>query len=239
MRAVSKLAVGLLACLVGSAARASGGIRVESSGVTRTIECRGHRVQIDGTNNDVTLLGRCPRVVVNGTGQKVKIERAGFIRVNGVGNTVIWGQALRGDRPRVRASGINNTVHQGKVGAGRPAAGTGTGPDQPAAPPAASAHASAHHGIKHRILLNRVTRTMTCNAGDDVEVAGNQSNLTLRGPCRKVIVLGNHNVLKVEQAAKVEAIGNENHVVWDHGPNGHPPRVANVGRNNTVRRSAR
>jgi len=238
MRAVSKLVVGLLACLVGSAAWASDGVRVESSGVTRTIECRGRRVQIDGTNNEVTLLGRCPRVVVNGTGQNVKIERAGSIRVNGVGNTVVWGAALRGDHPRVRASGINNTVHQGKVGAGHAAAREAK-EEHPAAHAAAGGHAAAHAGIKHRILLNRLTKTITCNAGDSIEVAGNRNTLTLEGPCAKVIVLGNRNVLKVEQAAKIEAIGNENHVVWQHGPNGHPPRVANVGRNNTIRRKAR
>jgi hypothetical protein len=115
------LTVGLysLMCFGLSAMSSMGAtIEVNSAGASRTIDCRGQRVVVNGTGNNVMLLGECPSVEINGMNQKVKIEIAGSIEVNGMGNKVIWSEALRGSRPNVENNGMNNSVRQGAVGSG-------------------------------------------------------------------------------------------------------------------------
>jgi hypothetical protein len=116
----------VVVCLACSGVAIAGNIQIDSVGATRALECQGRGVVVNGSSNNLTLLGDCPQVVVNGTSQRVQIERAGSITVNGVGNTVVWAEGLNGKSPNVQKNGLNLTVRQGAI-EGRGGSGTGTG----------------------------------------------------------------------------------------------------------------
>jgi hypothetical protein len=248
MKVAPMVGVGLAAWVATSMASA-GTLRVQSSGVTRTIECKGRSVQIDGSSNDITLLGDCPSVVVNGTGQDVKVERAGSIRVAGVGNTVVWGEALEGNRPRVRSAGINNSVRQGTVGSERAMKAEGEREEEEAPPShqggsqvtmgGMSVQAGATDaGESIAISRNGLTKTITCDHAE-VDVSGNMNTISVRGECDKVVVSGNHNVLKIETVAAISTPGNFNDVVWEEGVGDRQPRISNIGTKNSIRQLER
>ncbi len=118
-------AVSCVVCLGLTSALEAAQIVRSSAGAVETIDCNGLNVAIKGMSNRYTLRGECPRVDVQGTTNKVLVETAGRIHVDGVGNEVVWAKALSGERPRIVNSGLNNTVRQGDVGAR--ASGTASG----------------------------------------------------------------------------------------------------------------
>jgi hypothetical protein len=93
------------------------GSMIEINGVGRkdTIRCgpKSH-VDINGTGHDLTLIGECEYVEVNGTSNTVKVEAAATIEVNGTGNTVTWKRGVGAAKPKVDRSGLNNKVSQVK-----------------------------------------------------------------------------------------------------------------------------
>jgi hypothetical protein len=265
---------------------------IERSGVGRveTIECQGQAVEVSGTSHDLTLLGECPHVEVNGVGNTVRVELARHIEVSGINNKVIWSQGISG-RPQIEQSGVNNIVRQGSVaGAKRFRTGTATsglggesvsisgGGDSvtigtqrkggggsvtiesgtgdsvtidtsrrgggDSVTIASGTGESLTVGTSHRaaaqldsVVINDNERTqrIDCTSGD-VTVNGNLNTLTLVGECQDVGVNGNGNVLRIEAAAAISTLGNENSVTWSRGVGAASPRISNSGTRNSISR---
>lgn len=108
--------LGVLALALGLPQSGQAQIVRNVAGGTQTVRCGGQTVEINGAGGTLTLLGQCPRVQVNGTSITVKVEVAGSIDVDGMGNTVIWERAVTGSRPRISSDGIGNSIRQGPVG---------------------------------------------------------------------------------------------------------------------------
>jgi hypothetical protein len=236
-------------CLAfGASAAAAADIEMEAVGKKQTIQCQGQSVEINGSGNTLTLQGECPDVEVNGTSQTVYIEIAGAIEVSGVGNKVFWGKALKGDRPSIDKTGINNTVEQGDVGAegsGQAEAGAalrsvGGGITSILETAKSSAGLATSVGDGDEIVVNdnAADRTIQCD-GETVRVNGNRNTLRIRGECGKVAVMGNLNVLDVEAAGVISTVGTGNEVVWTRGTGEKDPKVSDIGTNNTIRKTDR
>jgi hypothetical protein len=93
------------------------GSKIEINGVNRkdTIRCAStSTVEINGTGHDLALVGECDEVEVNGSGNRVKVEAAKSIEVNGTSNTVTWKRGVGSKKPKVERSGIGNKVSQEK-----------------------------------------------------------------------------------------------------------------------------
>lgn len=85
-------------------------LSLKGVGETKTVACNGRKIMINGTKNDYTLTGECPRVLVNGASQTVSIEKAGTINVNGANNAVKYSEGIGGKTPRISKAGVNNSV---------------------------------------------------------------------------------------------------------------------------------
>lgn len=71
-------------------------------------------VEINGSDNTVTLTGDCKSINVSGANNKVKAEGVAAIDVTGSGNEVTWKRAVGGKKPKVNRSGVNNKVTQAR-----------------------------------------------------------------------------------------------------------------------------
>ncbi len=80
-----------------------------------TRDCKdGKNVNINGYEDDITLVGSCGTVSMNGWGNHVHIKEAEQISISGHTNTVTWERARTGDRPKVNIlNGFDNRVRQG------------------------------------------------------------------------------------------------------------------------------
>jgi DUF3060 family protein len=85
-----------------------GSLVVNDSDETKTIECNDGRLTLNGRNLQVTVIGHCANLFVNGWGHRVTVDSADGIRVNG-GNTVV---VYHSGQPAVSKNG-NVTVEQG------------------------------------------------------------------------------------------------------------------------------
>lgn len=87
------------------------------------------------------------------------------------------------------------------------------------------------------VMGNSKTLQHACGAADTVSVTGNSNTVTVTGTCGAVNVTGNSNRVAIEGAAAIEVLGNDNTVTWQRGAGADPPRVQNLGRGNTVKKS--
>jgi hypothetical protein len=94
--------------------------------------------------------------------------------------------------------------------------------------------APALAGKTTTIRKNHKKQTITCKAGDEVAIAGNQDKITTVGPCAKVTVSGNKNMVTIDSAGEIEAMGNDNKVTWKQGLDGKDASVSNLGNHNDV-----
>lgn len=88
-----------------------GPISYSPVGTTMTIDCGpGRALNITGSNNALTVTGRCSDVEITGSDNRVTVEEiSGEVRAAGVNNTVTY----RAGTPRVTVSGAGNTVARG------------------------------------------------------------------------------------------------------------------------------
>ncbi|HEV2783148.1 MAG TPA: DUF3060 domain-containing protein [Actinophytocola sp.] len=94
----------------GSGGGASGGtLTIADSAQTRTIDCAGRAVAINGSSNTLTFTGSCATVTVNGSKNEVTLEQVTEIGVNGSLNIITWS----GGDPKVSDNGTGNKITQG------------------------------------------------------------------------------------------------------------------------------
>jgi hypothetical protein len=81
------------------------------SGQTATLNCSGGATQIMGSNNDLTVSGKCSALNVAGSGNKITIEFApgASISLAGSNNAISWTGA-DGKKPMMSSVGSGNTV---------------------------------------------------------------------------------------------------------------------------------
>jgi hypothetical protein len=91
------------------------------------------------------------------------------------------------------------------------------------------------HAKEIVIIQNELTKTIHCQ-GDDVTVKGNKNELTIKGECSRLYVMGNKNIINVEAVAKIETPGNKNTVIWENGIDGKKPSISNLGTKNKIKR---
>lgn len=89
------------------------------------------QVDISGSSNQITLTGTCTEVEINGASNTVIIEASkkvsvtgannevtvtasDRISVTGANNNVVWKKGIKGKRPKISSTGIQNRIKQGK-----------------------------------------------------------------------------------------------------------------------------
>ena len=87
-----------------------GGTTIRTNGQTRSIDCRGKALTLDGNNNRLTL-SRCATILVNGNSNDVTASFAapGRLSVMGNSNTVRW-QAAQHVHVAVSNLGNQNVI---------------------------------------------------------------------------------------------------------------------------------
>jgi|GEM_PF-1470928 len=86
------------------------GVRITGNDMSKSTQCNGQPVYIQGNDNQINLTGACPQVHVNGNENKVTVAQLGKVQVVGNDNQVKWTQALSGQEPQVQSSGNDNQV---------------------------------------------------------------------------------------------------------------------------------
>lgn len=86
--------------------------KINGYGVRRTYACNGGDLDINGSNHVIKLEGACGRVTVNGMGQRIYIESARAIAVNGMNQEVGWVHGVDGSDPHVASDGLGNKVRR-------------------------------------------------------------------------------------------------------------------------------
>jgi len=83
-----------------------------SSGESTTFPCNGREVEVDEsvTASTYTLTGECKKLTVDGVTVTVNVEKVGEIVVTGVSNKVIYGEGIKGKKPKITKSGPSVTV---------------------------------------------------------------------------------------------------------------------------------
>ncbi|MBV8335639.1 MAG: DUF3060 domain-containing protein [Alphaproteobacteria bacterium] len=82
-----------------------------SSGQTARLDCNGGKAEIMGSNNKLTITGRCSALDLAGSGNTITIEFAAGATVQfvGSGNTITW-TSVDGKAPKITYIGSNNMV---------------------------------------------------------------------------------------------------------------------------------
>lgn len=103
------MALAPLPAQVGSVDLSPDLIEIAGEGHKRTIPCQGRRVEIQGTNHDITLTGVCAGLELTGVDNKVSITLTpdAVLQVSGAGQVVRWRSS---GQPRQIVDGIDNTV---------------------------------------------------------------------------------------------------------------------------------
>ncbi len=64
------------------------GVAAQSTGTVTQETCDSDAHEVSGIGNVVRITGYCKTLAVSGTGNKIVVDRAGSIKVNGTGNLV-------------------------------------------------------------------------------------------------------------------------------------------------------
>jgi hypothetical protein len=89
--------------------------RLQGLGGKKTHACTaGQDVEVEGTSHDLTLTGECGTVEVEGTSNRVEVEAAKKIKVEGASNSVLWQRGVGGKDPKITRAGLNNSVAKKK-----------------------------------------------------------------------------------------------------------------------------
>lgn len=76
--------------------------------------------------------------------------------------------------------------------------------------------------------------TLVCKPNAEVMISGNANKIALTGPCAKVNISGNSQVITIESAGEIAVTGNSNRVAWRTGLEGKKPKITQLGNANKV-----
>lgn len=86
---------------------------VNDNGLTKTIDCAGGKVSVNGNENKITVTGTCREVSVMGNENSVTIDNVALISVMGNKNKVVWKRSEGQKKPTVNNLGNKNSVKKG------------------------------------------------------------------------------------------------------------------------------
>lgn len=87
---------------------------VNDNKLTKTIDCAGGKVSVNGNENKITVTGACSELNVMGNQNSVIIESVGLISVMGNQNKIVWKRAEGQKKPSVNNLGNKNSVKKGQ-----------------------------------------------------------------------------------------------------------------------------
>jgi hypothetical protein len=237
-----RLLAALSLCLATTAV-AGDPIQIDDNNENQTLRCEGNDAVINGNSNNLTLAGDCPTVTINGNQNQVAIDGVGKLRTTGNNNQVTWARALKGKKPTISNPGSHNAIAQSKSGgAAANAAADATDAAKDATDMAGAAmEAAGVGGVKASgagdssgegisILQGHLKKTFDCTGGKDVSIQGGNNELTFKGDCGAVNVVGAHNVIRLESADTINVMGSYDAVTYKSGS----PTANIVGKNSTV-----
>jgi hypothetical protein len=225
-------------------------VAVSQSNLKKSFDCGKQEATIVGSQNEITLTGECPSLMVKGSQNTISVEAVGTIRVVGTMNKVTWQRSTIEKGPKITRSGLDNVITQA-------ASLLPSGDPAPAAKSSSSAASSASSAATQKkssaaqkssgssssssappvvVSDEKATKTIDCR-GRGVSVMGNGNTLTLRGTCRKVDVKGNDNIISVEAVQAIETTGNHNRVTWNRAAEGESPSTSDLGNGNAIQRA--
>lgn len=88
--------------------------RVELMGNHITVTLTGTCTRVAMTGNHGTVSGSATSVYVSGNQNTASIEAADDITISGNSNAVTWKRGLSGAKPKIAASGKDNSIKQAK-----------------------------------------------------------------------------------------------------------------------------
>ena len=113
MRKIAAIIV--LTSSAGMLIAATNGASLNGVEQTTTLNCNGGPATVSGVDNTVTINGNCSSLRVGGTDNivRINISSQANIVISGVDNRIYWTGA-KGTKPRVKISGIDNSVVRAK-----------------------------------------------------------------------------------------------------------------------------
>ena len=93
----------------GGGSSGGGTLSIEDSAQTRTIDCAGRNVALNGSSNKLTFTGTCGTVSINGSKNELTLATVGQISVNGSLNKVTYSTG----NPKISNNGTGNTISRG------------------------------------------------------------------------------------------------------------------------------
>jgi DUF3060 family protein len=129
MRSIRTVAIAFVIALAATPATAD--ISLVENHKTVAVDCaRDKRVELMGNHIAVTLAGTCTRVAmtgnhgsvtgsatsvyISGNNNTAAIDAADDITISGNNNTVTWKRGASGPKPKIAASGKENSITQAK-----------------------------------------------------------------------------------------------------------------------------
>lgn len=207
------------------------GVNVEGTNNTVSIEATSE-IAVDGTNNTVTWVrgidGATPSITKEGRKNSIKQVASlasGAADDSPATKTKANAESARGKGGQVAVSDGAGTV---KVTGVNGKAGGNT--------PTVVAQATPTTEETLTLGANDETRTIDCSGNKNVAILGNRNNLTLRGTCHTISVLGNSNSVAAEAVKAISAMGSANKVTWLKGMDGPAPHIVSMGSNNSIER---
>lgn len=85
-----------------------GTLSIEESALTRTIDCAGRDVALNGSANKLTFTGSCGTVSINGSRNELTLATVGRLAVNGSLNKITYTGS-----PQISNNGTGNTIARG------------------------------------------------------------------------------------------------------------------------------
>ncbi|HSP81884.1 MAG TPA: DUF3060 domain-containing protein [Myxococcaceae bacterium] len=93
----------------------SEGLDITGSDRHETLRCSGGTaVSVNGSDNDIKLLGECGNIDVTGSDNRVTVEAVERISVTGTDTTVLWKRGVGRSKPKVVKTGSGNKVKKTK-----------------------------------------------------------------------------------------------------------------------------
>lgn len=87
-------------------------VEMTVSSKTKSYACDGKVYDVEAVSSNLTFTGECKELIIDGSSNKIHIEKVGKIKVDGVKNTITYGNGLNGNEPTIENSGLESTVEK-------------------------------------------------------------------------------------------------------------------------------
>jgi len=184
------------------------------------------RCVVNGGSNVIRVEGECAELLVNGTGNKIWVDKVDGVRVLGANNTVTYESGVSAAKPEmVKILGAGSSVRQSGSGAMNEDASSKSDSAKKESTSAGTAVVIAENNNSH----------LTKSIADDspLVLTGNNNSAEITGSASSLTISGNNNEVHIDGVEKVIFKGNNNEVFYRKGE---APQMTSSGLNNAVGR---